>query len=82
VAPASKDKRAASATPEASIMPVTIRPLSPASPREIALVARRWEQTLLEVLGPERAAEPLAKGRPWIEAHVRRHVTRGPSRRQ
>lgn len=54
-----------------------IRPVDPASSAEILLVARRWQQTLDEVVGQDRTGES-SKSEQWVEEHVRKHLD--PSR--
>lgn len=53
-------------------MKTTIRDIDPGSDDEIALVASRMRQTLVEVLGPERGAQLYSMD--WLLDRVRWHL--------
>lgn len=52
-----------------------IRPLDPARPGEVELVAHRMRDTLIEVLGPERGAAMYTPA--WLRDRVRFHLEHG-----
>ena len=51
---------------------MVLRDIDPLDPTEIALVARRMRDTLIEVEGPERGAAMYTL--PWLEHRVRWHL--------
>lgn len=53
-------------------MPMMIREIDPTSDAEIALVAQRMRETLIEVEGQERGANMYSM--PWLEDRVRWHL--------